>query len=51
MKPIGLGDRIENFTETTGIKSVVDTISKTIDVPCGCKKRKEYLNKKYPNGV
>ena len=41
MKSQGFGDNIEKFTKATGIKSVVDTISKAVDVPCGCNKRKE----------
>ena len=48
MKPRGLGDKIENFTKATGIKSAVDTISKATGVPCGCNKRKEWLNKRFP---
>jgi len=49
MKPRGLGDKIENFTKTMGIKSVVDTISKAVDVPCGCNKRKSILNRIFPS--
>tara|TARA_R100001443_G_scaffold6485_1_gene15354 strand:- start:17254 stop:17421 length:168 start_codon:yes stop_codon:yes gene_type:complete len=44
----GLGDSIEKFTTTTGIKKVVDAISKKVGKDCGCKKRKAVLNKKYP---
>lgn len=36
----GLGDKIEAFTEATGIKRVVEAITKD----CGCKKRKDVLN-------
>ena len=36
----GLGDKIEAITEATGIKAVVNAITKD----CGCKKRKEVLN-------
>jgi|TARA_R100000656_G_scaffold20197_1_gene18218 hypothetical protein len=49
MKPRGLGDRIENITKATGIKSVVDTISTATNVPCGCNKRKTILNKMFPS--
>ena len=49
MKPRGLGDRIENFTKATGIKSAVDNISKATGVPCGCNKRKTILNKMFPS--
>lgn len=44
----GLGDTIARFTQSTGIKKVVKTISKVTGVPCGCNKRKEKLNKQYP---
>jgi len=44
----GLGDSIEKFTTTTGIKKVVDAISKKVGKDCGCKKRKAVLNKKFP---
>lgn len=42
----GLGDTIEKITEATGIKKVVDKISNGKD--CGCKKRKEALNRMFP---
>ena len=42
-KPKGLGDVIENITEATGIKKVVETFTEGKD--CGCDKRKEKLNK------
>ena len=45
MEPRGLGDKIENFTKATGIKSAVDGISRATGVPCGCNKRKSILNK------
>lgn len=38
------GDRIEQITKATGIKAVVDTISRVTKKPCGCSKRKEALN-------
>jgi hypothetical protein len=47
----GLGDTIEKITTATGIKSVVGSISKSLKKPCGCNKRKEALNKKFPYGV
>ncbi len=49
MQSRGLGDKIENFTKATGIKSAVDTISKATGVPCGCNKRKNVLNKMFPS--
>ena len=44
-KPKGLGDTIEQFTEATGIKAVVDKISEVTGIDCGCEERKELLNK------
>ena len=48
MKPKGLGDRIEDFTKATGIKRVVDSVSRGLNIPCGCQQRKEKLNKIFP---
>jgi len=45
-KPKGLGDVIENITEATGIKKIVETFTEGKD--CGCDKRKEILNKLFP---
>ena len=47
-KSKGLGDTIEKFTETTGIKSVVEWISDATDTDCGCEERKEWLNETFP---
>ena len=43
-KSQGLGDSIEKFTTATGIKKLADKIPGG----CGCKKRKETLNKIFP---
>tara|TARA_Y100000401_G_scaffold37506_1_gene28148 strand:+ start:1014 stop:1163 length:150 start_codon:yes stop_codon:yes gene_type:complete len=43
-KSKGLGDTIWKITEKTGIKKVVEKISKD----CGCEKRRDKLNKKFP---
>ena len=48
MESKGLGDTIEKITKATGIKKVVDTISKATEKDCGCSKRKEVLNKAFP---
>ena len=48
MQSRGLGDSIEKFTKATGIKKVVDTMSKDLNIPCGCEARKEALNKIFP---
>ncbi len=47
-KSKGLGDSIEKFTTATGIKKVVDTVSKATGKPCGCGKRKDTLNRVFP---
>ena len=44
----GLGDKIESFTKATGIKKVVDAMSRGLNIPCGCDQRKEYFNKMFP---
>ena len=43
-KSKGLGDTIVNITTATGLKKLVDLVSKD----CGCEERKEYLNEKFP---
>ena len=47
-KSKGLGDTIEKITKATGIKKVVDTVSKVTGKDCGCNKRKDTLNKLFP---
>jgi len=42
----GLGDDIEKITEATGIKKIVEW---TWGQDCGCKERKEKLNKMFPH--
>jgi len=49
MKSQGLGDDIEKFTKATGIKKMVDTVSKGLNIPCGCESRKQMLNKLFPH--
>ena len=44
-KAKGLGDTIEQITEATGIKKVVEMFSKATGIDCGCEERKEKLNK------
>lgn len=48
MESKGLGDTVEKITTATGIKKVVDTVSKVTKKPCGCQKRKEKLNEMFP---
>ena len=45
-KSKGLGDSIEKITKATGIKKIVEKVTGKED--CGCGKRKEALNKKFP---
>ena len=47
-KDKGLGDTIERVTKATGIKKVVDTVAKATGKDCGCKGRKNKLNKMFP---
>jgi len=47
-KPKGLGDTIAEITEITGIKKMVDTVTKKTGKPCGCKKRQDKLNEYFP---
>jgi hypothetical protein len=48
LKSRGLGDTIEKVTKATGIKKVVDTVSKATGKPCGCKGRRDTLNRMFP---
>ena len=48
MKSRGLGDDIERFTTASGIKKIVDNVSKGLNIPCGCKHRRDSLNKIFP---
>ena len=47
-KSRGLGDSIEKFTKATGIKSVVNRVSKATNTDCGCNKRRDTLNRIFP---
>jgi hypothetical protein len=47
-KSKGLGDTIEKFTTATGIKKVVDTVAKATGKDCGCKERRDALNRAFP---
>jgi hypothetical protein len=44
-KSKGLGDSVEKVTKSTGIDKVVKFIA---GEDCGCDKRKEFLNRKFP---
>ena len=47
-KSKGLGDTIQKITKATGIKKVVDTVSKITKKPCNCGERKDTLNRLFP---
>ena len=47
-KSRGFGDTVEKFTTVTGIKKVVDTVSKATGKDCGCGKRRDTLNRILP---
>ena len=44
----GLGDRVAEFTEATGIKTLVEKVSHLTKKPCNCDKRQETLNEWFP---
>ena len=44
----GLGDTVAKVTRVTGIKSVVDKVSKVTGKDCGCGKRRDALNRMFP---
>jgi hypothetical protein len=44
----GLGDTIEVIAKAVGADKVVKVIEKVVGKPCGCKERKEKLNKVFP---
>ena len=44
----GLGDTIEKFTTATGIKKVVESVAKVTGKDCGCKARRDALNRVFP---
>jgi len=48
MKSKGLGDTVEKITTATGIKKVVETVSKATGKDCGCGRRKDALNRIFP---
>jgi hypothetical protein len=47
-KSKGLGDTVEKITVATGVKQTVDSLFKAVGKDCGCKKRKDKLNKMFP---
>tara|TARA_R110002020_G_scaffold264972_1_gene479749 strand:- start:5920 stop:6087 length:168 start_codon:yes stop_codon:yes gene_type:complete len=48
-KSRGFGDSVEKFTTKTGIKKVVNKVTKAAGVEdCGCDKRRDTLNRIIP---
>ena len=47
-KSKGLGDTVAKITKATGIKKVVDAVSKATGKDCGCDKRQDTLNRLFP---
>ena len=48
-KSKGFGDSVEKFTTKTGIKKVVEKVTKAAGIEdCGCGKRKRYLKQNNP---
>ena len=48
MKSKGLGDTVAKVIKATGIKKVVDKVSKAVGKDCGCSKRQDTLNRAFP---
>lgn len=44
----GLGDDIKKITSATGIDKLSKKIAQILDEDCGCDKRQDKLNKKFP---
>jgi len=48
-KSRGFGDSVEKFTQKTGIKKVVEKVTKAAGIEdCGCGKRRDTLNRIIP---
>ena len=47
-KSKGLGDTVAKIAQATGLKKVVDTVSKAVKKDCGCGARKDTLNRLFP---
>lgn len=46
----GLGDVVEAVTTATGIKAATEAVAKATGKDCGCKQRRESLNRLVPFG-
>lgn len=47
-KSLGLGDVVEAVTEATGVKAAVESVARRTGRDCGCRKRKDALNRLVP---
>lgn len=47
-KSRGFGDTLTKVTKLTGISSAVNAVSKKMGKDCGCGKRRDTLNRKFP---
>lgn len=47
--PRGLGDKVHDLARTSGIKAAVDAAHRLVGRDCGCQKRREALNRRYPS--
>lgn len=41
----GLGDKVEKIAKKVGADKVAEAVERITKRPCGCKKRKEWLNR------
>jgi hypothetical protein len=48
MRSRGLGDSIYKITKATGVKTMVEKVSKGLNIPCGCQERRDALNNLVP---
>jgi hypothetical protein len=48
LRPDGVGDIVETVAKVTGIKRVVESVAKATGRDCGCQKRRDALNKRFP---
>ena len=51
MRSKGLGDTIEKITKVTGIKKVVQGVTKVTGRDCGCGQRRDTLNRVFPYNI
>ena len=47
-KMTGLGDLVEAATTVTGVKAATNAVAKATGRDCGCKKRRDALNRLVP---